>query len=101
MPGVVSLLQQRLKSNAWLEGLNNKTISTWGNKMTEDQLKHTFTYHRPNSVQQAKYALIRDAALEFSRVLVANTPASADQTAAVRKVREAVMTANAAIALAE
>jgi len=32
-------------------------------------------------------------------VLIDNTPTSADQTAAIRLLREAVMTANAAIAL--
>jgi hypothetical protein len=35
----------------------------------------------------------------YAGVLVANTPKCADQSAAIRLVREAVMTANAAIAL--
>jgi hypothetical protein len=42
---------------------------------------------------------IRSAARTFAEVLIANTPLSADQTAAVRKLRECVMTANASIAL--
>lgn len=69
--------------------------------MTDEQLTRVFTYQPPKPGDVEKYGAIRSAALEFVRVLVANTPASADQTAAVRKVREAVMTANAAIALAE
>lgn len=64
-------------------------------------LEHIFTHHSLNPIQQAKCSLIRDAALEFSRVLVANTPESADQSAAIRKVREAVMTANVSVALSD
>lgn len=63
------------------------------------KLEQIFTYHAPNSDQLQKFAAIRQKALEFAQVIVANTPNSADQTAAVQKVREAVMTANAAIAL--
>jgi hypothetical protein len=44
------------------------------------------------------YALIRRGALMFARTVVLLCPPSADRTAALRKVREAVMTANAAIA---
>lgn len=62
-------------------------------------LEAIFTYHAPTEEQLPKYQAIRCAALEFAEVVVRNTPASADQTAAVRKIREAVMTANAAIAL--
>ena len=40
---------------------------------------------------------IQSSALEFARTILAFTPASADQTAAIRKVREAVWTAIAAI----
>jgi len=35
----------------------------------------------------------------FAHVIMEHTPVCADQTAAIRKIREAVMTANAAIAL--
>ncbi len=62
-------------------------------------LDNIFTYHPPTAEDLARYDAIRDAAKEFARVLLANTPRCADQTAAVRKVREAVMTANAAVAL--
>ena len=49
-----------------------------------------------NPAQRAEKDL---GAKEFAGVLYANTPGCADKTAALRKVREAVMTANAAIAL--
>ncbi len=64
----------------------------------EEQLRNWFTYHAPTPEQQRDYEAIRDAALAFARVIVANTPPSADQTTAIRKVREATMIANAAIA---
>jgi hypothetical protein len=67
--------------------------------MTEDQIDDIFRYHPPAPDQVPKYQAIRTAAKEFAKVLVANTPQSADQTAAIRLVRQAVMTANAAIAL--
>jgi hypothetical protein len=63
-----------------------------------EQLNNWFTYHSPSPEQLPKYLAIRNAGLELVTTIVENTPASADQTAAVRKVREAVMTANASIA---
>jgi len=58
-----------------------------------------FTYHPPKPDQIPRYEAIREAARVFARVLEQNTPSSADQTAAIRKLRECVMTANASIAL--
>lgn len=66
--------------------------------MDDNQLVNWFTYHKPTETDQVKYVAIRDAALEFARVIVMNTPSCADQTAAIRHLRECVMTANAAIA---
>lgn len=65
----------------------------------DDQLRDIFSYHAPDQQQLVNYDNIRDAGLTFARVLVANTPQGPDQTTAIRKVREAVMTANAAVAL--
>jgi len=62
-------------------------------------LDDLFSYHAPTEEQIAKYQAIRDAAKEFVKVIVANSPASADQTVSIRKVREAVYSANASIAL--
>jgi len=60
-----------------------------------------FTYHPPKNDQVARYTEIRDAGAELARVILKNTPGCADQSAAIRKVREAVMTSNAAIACHE
>jgi hypothetical protein len=64
----------------------------------EDKLPAIFTYH-DDPAKIPDYIAIRDAALKFAKVIVAHTPTCSDQTAAIRLLREAVMTANAAIAL--
>ena len=62
-------------------------------------LDHIFRYHAPTEAQVPKYNELRAAAHKFAEVIVRRVPPGADQAAAVRKVREAVMTANAGIAL--
>jgi hypothetical protein len=62
-------------------------------------LNNIFKYHAPTPDQLPKYETLRNAAKAFAQAIVDNTPVGADQTAAIRKVREAVMTANACIAL--
>ena len=62
-------------------------------------LDNIFKYHTPVEGQTKMYVELRDAAKAFAEVIVRNTPECADQSAAIRHVREAVMTANAAIAL--
>jgi hypothetical protein len=66
--------------------------------ISQEQLKNWFTYHSPTGDQPAKYVNIREAGEHLAATIVANSPDCADTTAAVRKVREAVMTANQAIA---
>jgi len=66
--------------------------------ITDDDLQNWFTYHAPTDDQKVAYKNIREAGLAMARAINANTPANADQTAAIRKVREAVMTANAGLA---
>lgn len=67
--------------------------------MPEIDLNHLFTYHAPKGDQPTRYDAIRAAAKEFATILMQNTKPSADQTAALRKLRECVMTANVSIAL--
>lgn len=66
--------------------------------ITRQDLINWFTHHPPTDQQAEQYTAIREAGLAFAKVIVAETPPSADQSAAVRKIREAVMTANAALA---
>jgi len=63
-------------------------------------IDHVFDYHPPETPDvAARYMAIRAAAKSLAHVIVQNTPASADQSASLRHLREAIMTANAAIAL--
>ena len=57
-----------------------------------------FTFHPPTSDQVVQYQTIREMAKQLARTIWNLCPAGPDRTAAVRKVREAVMTANASIA---
>jgi len=66
--------------------------------ITKENLDNWFTYHSPSAEQLPKYQAIREAGAALAETIVVNSPASADQTAAVRSVRLAVMQANAAIA---
>jgi hypothetical protein len=78
---------------------NQKEIGVPESKFTDEVLRDIFTYHAPTPDQLPKFQAIRDASYEFSKILIANTPASADQTVAIRKLRELVMSANQSIAL--
>lgn len=69
--------------------------------MTISELEKYFIYHPPKDDQLERYKSIREAAYNFAEVVLENTPRSADQTASIRKIREAVMTANASIACNE
>jgi len=67
----------------------------------EFDIESLFTYHSPKDDQIPRYKRLRESAKEFAQTIVACCPDSADRTAAIRKVREAVMTANASIAVNE
>lgn len=64
----------------------------------DERIENWFSYHAPSPEQVAQYQRLRDAAKVTAYAIVANTPPSADQTAALRLLRESVMTANTAIA---
>lgn len=66
--------------------------------ITERDLENWFKYHPPTQDDLNAYVAIRTAALHLALTLLRFTPPSADQTVAIRKLRECVMTANASIA---
>lgn len=66
---------------------------------TEEQIKDIFTYHAPDHEQQVAYETVRSFARSLALAILDNTPPCADQSAAIRQLRECVMTANSAIAL--
>ncbi len=66
--------------------------------ITEADITNWFTYHSPSVDDQENYVAIRDKARELALVILNRTPPSVDQSASIRLLREAVMTANASIA---
>lgn len=64
-------------------------------------IEETFTYHKPFGDQPARYHAIREIAKDFAETIVAQTPASREQSIALTHLQTAVMFANAAIAINE
>ena len=62
------------------------------------ELEDMFAYHETDASQRQRLESIREAGLQFAKVVFDCAPPSADRTAAIRKVREAMWTANSAIA---
>ena len=65
---------------------------------TQEHLNNWFVYHEATVDQVIQYQAIRQKAKDLATTILANCPLSADRTDAIRKVREAVMIANASIA---
>lgn len=66
---------------------------------TPKELDEMFTHHAPSADQQRRQQAVRAAAREFAQAIVENSRPGPDQSAAIRKVREAQMTANVGISL--
>lgn len=67
--------------------------------MRREDLLEMFTYHRPNEGQTTRLQELREGALKFAILINERVPDGPDKSAAIRKLRECVMTANAAIVL--
>lgn len=61
--------------------------------------EYVFTHHDQTPEKVAHYDAIHAGAKHFAEIILAHTPPSSDQAAALRLLRDATMTANAAIAL--
>ena len=66
--------------------------------MRQEDINNWFSYHAPNTEQQAKYFDLRNSAKAFAELFDRSVPDCADKTAAMRKLRETVMAMNLAIA---
>ena len=62
------------------------------------QIANWFKYHPPDAEQIEQLKRVRDAGAGLAEIIVRSCPNGEDRREAIRKVREAVMTANAAIA---
>lgn len=65
----------------------------------EEKIGQIFTYHPATPYTGPKFENLREAAHHFAKVILLNVPRGADRTAAIRHVRDAVMTANAGVSL--
>ena len=65
--------------------------------MTRADIENWFTYDKPDDGQVDLMKHIRDDAKRLAYFIQEFVPDSADKTVAIRKLREAVMMANAAI----
>ena len=64
-------------------------------------LDNIFTYHAPHGNQAERYVEIREKAKELAKLIQEKTPESREQSVALTNVQQAVMWANAAIAINE
>jgi hypothetical protein len=64
-------------------------------------LNNIFTYHAPKDGQAERYVQLREAAKALAQLIVTLTPQSREQSVALTNVQQAVMWANAAIAINE
>jgi len=64
-------------------------------------LDNIFTYHKPFGDQPVRFTAIRDNARELAKLIVSMTPPSREQSLALTNIQQAVMWANAAIAINE
>ena len=64
-------------------------------------LDNIFTYHAPKADQPARYIAIREKAKELAALVQSSTPPSREQSTALTNIQQAVMWANAAIAINE
>lgn len=68
--------------------------------LTDDEkLNEIFTYHPATPFTGPKFEHLREAAKHFAKTILLTVPPGADRTCALRHVRDAVMTANAGVAL--
>lgn len=67
--------------------------------MTNDEINDLFMYHAPSPDMTARFLPLRDAIVGAVLAINELCPPGADRTAAIRKLKEAHMTANASIVL--
>lgn len=64
-------------------------------------LDNIFTYHKPHGTQSERFVAIREKAKELAYLVQDMTPDSRERSTALTNIQQAVMWANAAIAINE
>lgn len=69
--------------------------------MTDEQIQNTFTYHKPFGNQPERYEDIRNQAKQMANTIQRACPESREKSVALTNLQQAVMWANASIAINE
>ena len=64
-------------------------------------INNVFSYHAPKGDQAERYTIIRETAKELARVIDEKCPDSREKSLALTNLQQAVMWANASIAINE
>lgn len=75
-----------------------KSLDTGVEVPSDDRIQNWFKCHMLTEENGEKCEFLRTGGLSLARAIDRHCPDGVDKSAAIRKVREAVMTANAAIA---
>lgn len=78
--------------------IGQKSNPNFATAISDEEVKDIFDYHPWTPEQTAAGTLVREALGAAFKAIVENVPPSPDRTVALRKVREARMDANSAIA---
>ena len=69
--------------------------------MTNEYIQNIFTYHKPFGSQTERYEEIRNKAKELALVIQRTCPPSREKSVAMTNLQQAIMWANASIAINE
>jgi hypothetical protein len=69
--------------------------------MTDEQIENTFTYHRPFGNQPQRYEDMRNEAKVLAKLIQRACPESREKSLAITSLQQAIMWANASIAINE
>jgi hypothetical protein len=69
--------------------------------MTDEQIDNTFKYHAPFGTQVQRYGDLRNEAKSLARTIQRACPESREKSLAITSLQQAVMWANASIAINE
>ncbi len=69
--------------------------------MTPSQIENIFSYHKPAGYQAKRYETIRDTAKTLAYTINNDCPESREKSLAITSLQQAVMWANASIAINE
>ena len=67
--------------------------------LTQFMLVNLLKHHEINADQKIAIAVLRERALRFAEAIIVYTKPGADQSAAIRHIREALWTVNSSVAL--